>query len=529
VSIAKLSVRVAICVALIAVALDAISATAPVRGADAVADGSRFGVATHIATRFGLSGRQQRPMDVAAGTGAGWIREEIRWDAIEHPLGQYDWSLVDEMLRESQSRNLHVLGLLGYDNAAQTAGVVDYGIPNIGLWKNFVAHTVARYKGQVHAWEVWNEPDVPYFWKGSVADYVNLLRETYTTIKSIDPTATVMNGGCSNLTLAWFNDFLARGGAQYADVLAFHPYASRSVIDGGNYRGIDLAHLKEIQQRTGKPWWFTEIGWSSASGGPDYGGGVGSERAQASYMVRQYAISLDYDGLDVRHIFWYDFHDDGTDPHSAEQNFGLIRNDWVTTKLSYTAYQTMTAHLGGAVAKGTVDSGAGTAYRYSRDGVIVDVVWGGGRTNLPTSALHAQAYDLGGKAIPADVSGGQIHVDVGGDPIFIEHGEAPAPPSAANRSAQASNPTASDAPSATPPRSATAGLKRYKVANTDGDGANLRDKADASSGLVATLAEGTEVQATGAAVADTSGGSWYPVRAGERTGYIRSDFLSPLG
>src|SRR5438132_1183598 len=48
--------------------------------------GSRFGVVTHIATRFGIYGQQNGPMDMARGTGAGWIREEIRWDWVEHPL-----------------------------------------------------------------------------------------------------------------------------------------------------------------------------------------------------------------------------------------------------------------------------------------------------------------------------------------------------------------------------------------------------------------------------------------------------------
>src|SRR6185295_12001844 len=131
-------------------------------------------------------------------------------------------------------------------------------------------------------------------WKGSVADYVNLLKETYQTIKMVDPTATVMNGACSNLDLIWFNDFLNQGGAQYTDALAFHPYALRSSLDNGNYRKLDLAHFKQIQDRTGKAWWFTKIGWSSASIGEEYGGGVGSEQAQASYMVRQYVQSLDY-------------------------------------------------------------------------------------------------------------------------------------------------------------------------------------------------------------------------------------------
>ena len=386
---------------------------------------SRFGVVTHIATRFGHYGQQNGPMDIASGTGAGWIREEIRWDWVEHPLGQWDWGFTDEMVQDARGRNLEILGLLGYNNQAQTAGQFAYTNPVIGLWKNYVAGVVNHYKGQIHTWEVWNEPDVPYFWNGSVADYVNLLRETYTTIKSVDPTATVMNGACSNLDLNWFNDFLNQGGAQYTDALAFHPYAQKSSLDNGQYQKTNLAHFRDIQAKTGKPWWFTEIGWSSASNGADYGGGVGSEQAQASYMIRQYVQSIDFPGLDVQHIFWYNFRDDGTDPGNAENNYGLIHNDWRTPKFSYTAYQQMTTHLNGAAPVGTVDSGAGIAYRFSRNGMMVDVVWGGGRTNLPTTSPKAQAFDMAGNPLAVDVSNGQIHVNVGADPVFIEHFGAP--------------------------------------------------------------------------------------------------------
>ncbi len=195
----------------------------------------------------------------------------------------------------------------------------------------------------------------------------------------------------------------------------------KSSIDNGLYQTLDLAHFRDIQARTGKPWWFTEIGWSSAPNGADYGGGVGSEQAQASYMIRQYVMSLDFQGLNVEHIFWYNFRNDGTDPNNVENNYGLVQNDWRTPKFSYTAYQQMTAHLSGATAQGTVDSGAGIAYRFNRNGTAVDVVWGGGRTSLPTAATQAQAFDMAGNALPTEVSGGQIHVTIGGDPVFVEH------------------------------------------------------------------------------------------------------------
>lgn len=383
---------------------------------------SKFGLVTHIATRYGQYGQQGGPIDMAAGTGTGWIREEIRWDWIEHPLGTNDWGFTDEMVTKSRGHGLEILGVLGYNNAAQKAGVVDYNVPDIGAWKRYVAAAVGHYKGQIHTWEVWNEPDVSYFWKGSVADYVNLLRETYTTIKAVDPTAIVMNGACSDLTLNWFNDFVNQGGTQYTDVMAFHPYSKISSLDNGDYENIDLAHLRDLSAKVGKPWWFTEVGWSSAPKTSDYDNtGVGGDQAQASYMVRQYTETLSFNNLNVSHIFWYDFHNDGTDASNAENNYGLVQNDWVTPKYAYTAYQQMTIHLNGAVPQGRLDAGAGPAYRFNRNGTIVDVLWGNGHATLSTTASSAQAYDLAGNKLPTSIANGQISVDLSGAPIYVEH------------------------------------------------------------------------------------------------------------
>lgn len=410
------------------------------------ATGSRFGVVTHIATRYGLYGQQGGPIDLAAGTGAGWVREEIRWDWVEHPLGTYDWGFMDEMVQKSTARGLNILGLLGYNNSAQKAGVVNYDYPDINLWKRYVAAVVTHYKAQIHAWEVWNEPDVPYFWKAGVSQYLTLLRETYTTIKSIDPTAVVMNGACSNLEMGWFNQFLAEGGAQYTDVLAFHPYPKRSNLDNGLYESLDLPKLRDIATKTGKRWWFTEIGWASAGVGEDYGGGVGDDRAQASYMVRQYVQTLSFAGLNVDYVFWYNFRNDGTNPTDPENNYGLIQNDWRTPKYSYTAYQRMTAHLTGATPQGRVEAGAGPAYRFNRGGTTVDVIWGSGQASLTTASARAQAYDLVGGKLPTSVADGKILVQLSGAPAFVEHSDAPI----ALRTAPVSDTAVTSAPAVVP-------------------------------------------------------------------------------
>jgi len=86
-----------------------------------------------------------------------------------------------------------------------------------------------------------------------------------------------------------------------------------------------------------------------------------------------------------------------------------------------------------------------------------------------------------------------------------------------------SPPPADTTPTATPP---TPSVKKYVVANTDGDGANLRDKPSMDGKIVANIAEGSVVQVTGAAVS-AGGNSWYPVQIGSLSGFMRADYLKP--
>ena len=67
------------------------------------------------------------------------------------------------------------------------------------------------------------------------------------------------------------------------------------------------------------------------------------------------------------------------------------------------------------------------------------------------------------------------------------------------------------------------------VVNTDGTGVNLRDKPDDTTGKVlANVPEGMQVVATGAAIKSDhpASSSYYPVRVGDKTGYIRTDYLA---
>lgn len=113
---------------------------------------------------------------------------------------------------------------------------------NMNRWcdliERFIHFLFERYgQEEVRSWyfEVWNEPDLPIFFKGSQKDYFKLYEATAKTIKRVDPQLRV--GGPSTSACRWvaaFRDFCEKNGVP-CDFLTTHHYPG----DGfGNTFGI---------------------------------------------------------------------------------------------------------------------------------------------------------------------------------------------------------------------------------------------------------------------------------------------------
>ena len=173
----------------------------------------------------------------AADAGARWNRWAMYWDQIERSSGAYDWTAVDQAVDADQEHGFKtdaiLLGTpLFYSSSLSaqageaTPRVEDKSaalavmrgqpirraagapiapprglyapvfadgsddpapgkaINGANVWARFVATAVARYRGRVDAWEVWNEPDFSQFWSGSVADYARLLKVAWLAARS---------------------------------------------------------------------------------------------------------------------------------------------------------------------------------------------------------------------------------------------------------------------------------------------------------------------------------------------------------
>lgn len=132
-----------------------------------------------------------------------------------------NWSLVDnafDFLASAKLRPYIEIGFMPGCLASGRREVFAYRanvtLPkDISLWRQLIErlvnHLISRYGlMEVLSWpfEIWNEPDLHWFFEGSQTDYFIFYAETVSSIKSVHPSLKV--GGPSTSRCRWIGDFV---------------------------------------------------------------------------------------------------------------------------------------------------------------------------------------------------------------------------------------------------------------------------------------------------------------------------------
>ena len=144
--------------------------------------------------------------------------------------------------------------------------------------KGFVVHLVERYGlATVRSWpfEVWNEPNLPFFWTGKQSQYFELYKATAAAIKSVDEQLQV--GGPATAQIAWLPEFAGwcAENRTPVDFFSTHVYAAdaQEKLFGATERHpqseVIPAAVRQARAQIdasafrGKPLWLSE--WSCDS------------------------------------------------------------------------------------------------------------------------------------------------------------------------------------------------------------------------------------------------------------------------
>ncbi len=180
----------------------------------------------------------EKAYDKVGDLGVKWIRIQSGWQRTEREKGVYNFAWIDSVVDNLISRGLQPWICLCYGNdlysesAKSVFGAV--GCPPIfteeekTAWYNYVKATVAHFAGRVTHYEVWNEPDGKWCWKHGVnaTELSDLTCDTAKAVKETDPNAKVIGGVICMRPIAYLNQALASGMAQYIDYISFHEYTA---------------------------------------------------------------------------------------------------------------------------------------------------------------------------------------------------------------------------------------------------------------------------------------------------------------
>jgi hypothetical protein len=263
--------------------------------------------------------------------GLGWVKQQVRWDDFSTAPGQMDWSGYDAVVEAASQQGLHVmLSVVGapdwsrtYTDSNPEAGPPD----DLALFGNFLGELVDRYRGRIHAIEVWNEQNLDREWDTAegvnAARYVEMLRIAYQVIKARDPNIIVISGALSPVgatatdpanpsRIIYMNDrdylqaMVANGFTSYCDCVGVHhngynippdvrwndPYTDDTAIFRGFWDNPDISwsfrSTLEFYRDTvqgSRPLCVTEFGWASSEGLGGYP--TGFEFAQDNTLEEQ--------------------------------------------------------------------------------------------------------------------------------------------------------------------------------------------------------------------------------------------------
>lgn len=181
-----------------------------------------------------------RDLQLVRDAGFQWVKQTFAWRDIEGAgKGQFDWSRTDRIVQQVEQYGLKLLARIDSQPAWAGGGYPENGPPdNLQDFADFLTALATRYKGRIHAYQIWNEPNLNVpgrsEWGGrppNPAEYTEMLKVAYRAIKAVDPNAIVISAGLAPTTrwddvampdLEFIRGMYAAGAKPYFDMLGAH-------------------------------------------------------------------------------------------------------------------------------------------------------------------------------------------------------------------------------------------------------------------------------------------------------------------
>lgn len=364
-------------------------------------------------------------MEMLADAGFRWVRMDFSWAATERERDHYDFAAYDRLLTALDQHKLRALFILDYGNPLyETGGEVrtEAGRTAFARW---AAAAARHFAGHGILWEIWNEPNGG-FWKphANVEEYTALALATSHAIRTAAPREAIIGPATSGVDLPFLEACFRAGLLQWWDAVSVHPYR-QSAPESATADYHRLRQLIQHYAPAGKAIPILSGEWGYSAAWAHFGADQ-----QGKMLPRQWLNNL------AQHIplsIWYDWHDDGTNPHDPEHHFGTVRFPYRANpapvyepKPAYLAAQTLTQVLRGyefkrRLALGNPDD---FALLFAQGDALRLAVWTTSATSHPvtlpaTNGSFTRVQHTGAKAPALAATNGFLQFTIADAPQYL--------------------------------------------------------------------------------------------------------------
>lgn len=254
----------------------------------------------------------------------------VTWKNIHIARGTFYFQRLDQLIALAESKGVeHITLVLGMtpqwaarnpesEHYAPWLGAGSNSAPHtMSDWTDYVKAVARRYKGRIHAYQIWNEPQLRDFWeKNEYATLAHMARLAYDEIKKIDGGVDVIapailprptSGGMRRSRKVW-RAFKKKNWP--FDVLTFHAYPERGKGPGGfNVFAKRVRRNMRILRSPVKRLWITEMNYNVPKGPTIH------DPEQISWLINK--TNNVAERHEIERLFWYGW------GHTESWRFGL--------------------------------------------------------------------------------------------------------------------------------------------------------------------------------------------------------------
>lgn len=312
--------------------------------------------------------------DIAKLAGLSMIRERMSWGSVEAKPGEFAWAQYKVNADLLQERNIQICGMF-HDAPKWTKSGSEKLPDDLFALYNFTKTATVTFKGQMTAWEFWNEQDIS-FCPDPAWDYAAAQKAAYLGFKAGNPDIPVLLGAFCQYPFPSFTRTVMKNGViDYLNVFNYHSYFQ---FDKYPELNSDIRKLLAEAGDENVKVWFTENGSNHEGHGKinSYVKDTMEHNEDQELIMTEFTpksqIIMQSCGVDRDFFFVLPAYNE----KGGGKAWGMLRYDY-TVKPHYVAFSNLTKQLSNAKYLGKYNAGEGIkAFLYEQqDGSQTLAFW----------------------------------------------------------------------------------------------------------------------------------------------------------